>query len=33
VSRTLEDDIKFRMFSAVEKEMVMTTLVEGAHGM
>jgi hypothetical protein len=33
VSRTLEDDTKFKMFSAVEKEMVMTTLIEGAHGM
>jgi hypothetical protein len=33
VSRTLEDDAKFRMFSTVEKETVMATLVEGAHGM
>jgi hypothetical protein len=33
VSRTLEDDIKFRTFSAGEKEMVVTTLIEGAHGM
>jgi hypothetical protein len=33
VSRTLEDDTKFRMFSAGEKDMVMTTLMEGAHGM
>jgi hypothetical protein len=33
VSRTVKDDTKFRMFSAVEKEMVMTTLIEGAHGM
>ncbi|KAF8484357.1 hypothetical protein JB92DRAFT_1574797 [Gautieria morchelliformis] len=33
VSRTLEDDIKFRMCSAGEKEMVMTTLIDGAHGM
>ena len=32
VSRTLEDT-KFRMFSSVEKETVMTTLMEGAHGM
>jgi hypothetical protein len=33
VSRTIEDDTKFRKFSAAEKEMVMTSLVEGAHGM
>jgi hypothetical protein len=33
VSRALEDDIKFRKFSAGEKEMVVTTLIEGAHGM
>jgi hypothetical protein len=33
VSRTLEDDTKFRKFSAAEKEMVITSLVEGAHGM
>jgi hypothetical protein len=33
VSRTIEDDTKLRMFSAVEKETVMTTLMEGAHGM
>lgn len=32
VSRTLDHDIKFRMCSA-EKEMVKTTLMEGAHGM
>jgi hypothetical protein len=33
VSRTLEYDIKFRMCTAEEKEMVMKTLMEGAHGM
>jgi hypothetical protein len=33
VSRTLEDDTKFRMFSALEKEMVIATLIKGAHGM
>ncbi|KAF8532006.1 hypothetical protein JB92DRAFT_2781150, partial [Gautieria morchelliformis] len=33
LSRTLEDDIKFNMCTAEEKEMVMTTLMEGAHGM
>jgi hypothetical protein len=33
VSRTLEDDIKFKRCSAGEKDMVMTTLMEGAHGM
>ncbi|KAF8514292.1 hypothetical protein JB92DRAFT_2677808, partial [Gautieria morchelliformis] len=33
VSRTLEEDIKFRMCSAGEKEMVMTTLTQGAQGM
>jgi hypothetical protein len=33
VSRTLEDDTRFRMFSAGEKEMVMAALIEGAHGM
>ncbi|KAF8503966.1 hypothetical protein JB92DRAFT_795411 [Gautieria morchelliformis] len=31
VTRTLEE--KFRMCSAGEKEMVMTTLIDGAHGM
>jgi hypothetical protein len=29
----VDDDIKFRMCSTVEKEMAMTTLIEGAHGM
>ncbi|KAF8478788.1 hypothetical protein JB92DRAFT_2800863, partial [Gautieria morchelliformis] len=33
VSRTLEDDVKFSMFSAEEKDMVKTTLMEGACGM
>jgi hypothetical protein len=33
VSRTIEDDTKFKMFSPIEKGMVMTTLIEGAHGM
>jgi hypothetical protein len=33
VSRTLEDDIQFRMCTAGEKETVMATLMEGAHGM
>jgi hypothetical protein len=33
VLTTIEDDTKFRMFSPVEKGMVMTTLIEGAHGM
>ncbi|KAF8493560.1 hypothetical protein JB92DRAFT_2683457, partial [Gautieria morchelliformis] len=32
VSRTLEDDIKFRMWSAGEKEMMMTTFIDCAHG-
>ncbi|KAF8514300.1 hypothetical protein JB92DRAFT_2919988 [Gautieria morchelliformis] len=33
VSSTLEDDVKFRRYSAGEKEMVMTTLMQGAQGM
>ncbi|KAF8527082.1 hypothetical protein JB92DRAFT_1002439 [Gautieria morchelliformis] len=33
VSRTLENDIKLRKCSADEKEMAMTTLIAGAHGM
>jgi hypothetical protein len=33
VSRTIEDDTRFRMFSATEKEMVTTTLIRDAHGM
>ncbi|KAF8509947.1 hypothetical protein JB92DRAFT_466863 [Gautieria morchelliformis] len=33
VSRTLEDDIKFRMCTAEEKEKMMAALMEGAHGM
>ncbi|KAF8507626.1 hypothetical protein JB92DRAFT_3198641, partial [Gautieria morchelliformis] len=33
VSRTLDDDRRFRMCSAEEKEMVKTTLINGAHGM
>ena len=33
VSRTLQDDTKFSMCSAEEKEMVKTTLIKGAHGM
>ncbi|KAF8478235.1 hypothetical protein JB92DRAFT_1856021 [Gautieria morchelliformis] len=33
VSRTLENDVKFSMCSAEEKEMVKTTLMEGACGM
>ncbi|KAF8532232.1 hypothetical protein JB92DRAFT_3103962 [Gautieria morchelliformis] len=33
VSRTLDHDKRFRMCSAEEKEMVKTTLINGAHGM
>ncbi|KAF8514298.1 hypothetical protein JB92DRAFT_2677115, partial [Gautieria morchelliformis] len=33
VSSTLEGDVKFRRYSAGEKEMVMTTLMQGAQGM
>ncbi|KAF8523571.1 hypothetical protein JB92DRAFT_2785034, partial [Gautieria morchelliformis] len=33
VASTLEDDVKFSMYSAEEKEMVKTTLLKGAHGM
>ncbi|KAF8490580.1 hypothetical protein JB92DRAFT_3008675 [Gautieria morchelliformis] len=33
ISRTLEEDIEFSMCSEDEKEMVKTTLMNGAHGM
>ncbi|KAF8466287.1 hypothetical protein JB92DRAFT_2022963 [Gautieria morchelliformis] len=33
VSRRLVDDVEFSMYSAHEKEMVKTTLTQGAHGM
>jgi hypothetical protein len=33
VSKTLHEDVQFNLFSEEEKQLIATTLIEGAHGM